>query len=389
MKKKYDIVVVGGGPGGSWAAKHAAEKGVSVLLLEKDREIGISVRCAEGISEVGLRNLVEVKDCWIAQVIKGLRLIAPNGTVVDSNAKGYGIILDRKRFDYDLAYMASQVGAEVVTKAYVHGLLKRDGRVTGVKLSHMGQACKVSCSIVIGADGVESRVGRWAGLDTRTIPRDMESCVQMTLANIDIDPEIIEFYFGRQVAPGGYLWIFPKGSEIANVGLGISGLYSRHKKPLHYLREFVEDRFPDASIMKTIAGGVPVMPTLKEVVKDGLMLVGDAAHQANPVSGGGIATAMIAGRIAGRVAAEAVLEGDVTAKRLSAYVREWHRGEGKKNERFYKIKNVVDRLSDEDLNRTAEMLLSVPPEERTPLQIFKKALNKHPKLIIEAIKAFS
>ena len=389
MKNKYDIVVVGGGPAGSWAAKHAAEKGVSVLLLEKDREIGMSVRCAEGISEVGLRSLVDVKDCWIAQVIKGLRLIAPNGTVVESSAEGFGIVLNRKQFDYDLAHMASQAGAEVVTKAYVHGLLKRDGRVTGVKLSHMGQECKVSCSIVIGADGVESRVGRWAGLDTRTIPKDMETCVQMTLTNIDIDPDIVEFYFGRQVAPGGYLWIFPKGSGTANVGLGISGLYSRNKKPLHYLREFVGDRFPDASILKTVAGGVPVMPTLKEIVKDGLILAGDAAHQANPVSGGGIGNAMIAGRIAGRVAAEAVQEGEVTAKRLSAYAKEWHKAEGKKNERFYKIKKVVDRFSDEDLNRTAEMLLSVPPEERTPLQIFKKALCKHPKLIIEAIKAFS
>ena len=103
MKNKYDIVVVGGGPAGSWAGKHAAEKGVSVLLLEKDREIGMSVRCAEGISEIGLRSLVDVKDCWIAQVIKGLRLIAPNGTVVESSAEGFGIVLNRKRFDYDLA----------------------------------------------------------------------------------------------------------------------------------------------------------------------------------------------------------------------------------------------------------------------------------------------
>jgi len=388
LKEKYNIVVVGGGPAGSWSAKHAAERGASVLLVEKDREIGISVRCAEGISEAGLRNLVDIRDCWIAQIIKGFRLVAPDGTVIESNTEGRGIVLHRKRFDYDLADMASQAGADILTKAYAHDLIMHDSKVMGVQLNHMGREHRISCSIVIGADGVESRVGRWAGLDTRTVPEDMETCVQMTLANIDIDPDFIELYFGRQVAPGGYLWIFPKGPDSANVGLGISGTYAKVRKPIDYIQEFVNKRFPNASVLKLVAGGVPVMPTLRAIVKDGLMLVGDAAHQANPVSGAGIGNAMIAGRIAGRVAAEAVQEGNVSAKRLSVYTKEWHKAEGKNNARFYKIKRIVDRFSDDDLNRTARFLLEVPPGDRTPVQIFKKALYKHPKLIIEAIKAF-
>jgi digeranylgeranylglycerophospholipid reductase len=170
--------------------------------------------------------------------------------------------------------------------------------------------------------------------------------------------------------------------------LGISGVYSGGKKPLEYLREFIDKKFSGASIQTMVAGGVPVMPTLKQIVRDGFMLVGDAAHQANPISGGGIANAMIAGRIAGRVAAEAVRAGDVSERKLSAYPKEWRKAEGKINERFYRIKKAVDRFTDEDLNRTARMLLSVPTEERTVLQVFKKALYKNPKLIFEAIKAF-
>ena len=115
MKEKYDIVVIGGGPAGSWTAKHAADGGASVLLVEKDREIGISVRCAEGISEMGLRNLVDIRDHWIARIIKGFRLIAPDGTIIESNTEGRGIILHRKIFDYDLADMASQAGADIMT----------------------------------------------------------------------------------------------------------------------------------------------------------------------------------------------------------------------------------------------------------------------------------
>ena len=387
MKTQYDVVVVGGGPAGSMTARHAAEGGASVLMLEKDREIGTPVRCAEGISEKALGKLVEIRERWIAQVINRARLIAPDGTAVDSNTEGVGYILHRKLFDCDLAAMASEAGTDVLTKAYVHGLLTEDGTVKGIRYRHMGRDHRVSSKVVVGADGVESRVGRWAGIDTRTNPEDMETCAQMTLTNISIEPDCLAFYFGRHIAPGGYLWVFPKGIRTANVGLGISGLYSRSKKPLAYLQEFVDKMFPRASVLCTVAGGVPSMPPMKDIVRDGLMLVGDAAHQSNPMSGGGIANAMIAGKIAGKVAAEAVREGDVSSRRLSAYAKEWHKTEGKKNERFYRIKKAVYNFTDEDLNRTARMLMDMPEEERTVVQVFMKALYRHPKLVIEAVKA--
>ncbi len=388
MKHRYDVIVVGGGPAGSWAAKHAAEKGVSVLLLEKDREIGIPVRCAEGVSQLGLRRCIDVREHWIAQVIRRVRLIAPDNTVIEVDNGESGYILHRKLFDYDLAVMASQAGAEVVTKAYVNSLIMEDGFVRGVRVDHLNQAVSVLGSIVIGADGIESRVGRWAGIKTQTPPLEMDTCVQMTLAGIDIDSDVAEFYFGQNIAPGGYLWIFPKGERTAHVGLGISGIYPKTKKPLVYLKDFVHRKFPDASILTLVAGGVPTVPTLREIVRNGLMLVGDAAHQANPLSGGGILNAMIAGKIAGNVAADAIRAGKPSVKRLSVYPKEWHRAEGRNNERCYLIKNFVVGLSDEELNRIAHSLLKIPPEKRTILHILKTALVKHPKLIFEAVKVF-
>ena len=107
----------------------------------------------------------------------------------------------------------------------------------------------------------------------------------------------------------------------------------------------------------TVAGGVPMVATLKTITADGLMLVGDAARQANPVTGGGIINAMIAGKIAGKVAAEAVQKGDVSAKKLSGYPKAWHKAEGNNNAMSYKIKQVIDRFSDDDLNRIARILL--------------------------------
>lgn len=394
MKARYDVVVVGGGPAGSWAAKCVVEKGVSVLLLEKDREIGIPVRCAEGVSEKGLRTFIpEFSQEWISRTIIGVRLVAPDGRKVDAYTGERGFILDRKRFDYDLAKMAVEKGAEIMTNAYVSGLIVENGFVKGVNGEHFGKSFTVHASIVMGADGVESRVGRWAGLKTQCPLQDIETCVQATLAGLEkpeytFDPDIVELHFGHEVAPGGYAWVFPKSSGSANVGLGISGEYARFKKPIEYLKRFIDRRFPNASVLTWVAGSVPVGPIFGDIVTNGLMLVGDAAHQATPITGGGIFNAIQAAGIAGEVAGEAIYSGDVSKKKLVAYQKAWMKSEGKINERFYKIKNVLFKLSDEELNHIADTLLKIPTEERNVHNIIKAGLFRHPKLILELAKTW-
>lgn len=389
MHTEYDCIVVGAGPGGSWAAKSAAENGLKTLLLEKDREIGAPVRCAEGVGEAGLKSVVEPQERWIANVLTGAVLVAPNGqeVVVEGNGER-GLVLDRKIFDYDLAVMAAAKGAEIKTKAYVFDLLKENGHVCGVKYKHLGKDFEARSRVVVGADGVESRIGRFAGLRTALKLKDMESCMQVTLANIKIDPRFIYVYFGRQIAPGGYFWIFPKNENLANVGLGISGPSARQRAAMHYLEDFLKWRFPKASRICTVVGGVPVAATLKKIVANGLMLVGDAARQVNPVTGGGIVTAMQAGRLAGRVATEAVKLGDFSEKLLSNYANTWRKLEGKNHERFYRIKEAMLKFTDSDLNRTAEIIAKLPSGERTLLNIFKKTLMRHPSLLLDIAKAF-
>ncbi|MFQ5708186.1 MAG: NAD(P)/FAD-dependent oxidoreductase [bacterium] len=391
MRDSYDCIVVGGGPGGAWAAKYAAEKGARVLLLEKDREIGTPVRCAEAVGERGLNMVVEPQPRWVTNVIEGAVLVAPDGkeVVLESEKEGdRGLMLDRKIFDYDLVQLATMQGVEVMTKAYVYGLIKNNGAVKGVRVQHMGSNLEIRSRLVIGADGVESRVGRWGGLRTNIKMKDMESCLQMTLSNIKVEPKYVYFYFGHEVAPGGYLWVFPKNDRVANVGLGISGEYARFKSARQYLKQFIDKHFPHAAVLYTVVGGVPCAPTLKKITADGLMLVGDAAHQVNPISGGGIVTAMIAGKMAGCVAAQAIATDDLSDKALARYAADWHQAEGKNHERFYKIKKGVYKLTDEDLNKTADAVLRLPPEKRTIINIFKSALVNHPRLILDVLKVF-
>ena len=390
LQNKYDIVVVGGGPAGSMAAWEAAKRGVSVCMLEKDRDIGYPVRCGEAAGESGLRQFVEIEDSWIAEKITSVKLVSPNLTSVDIDfAAETGYILNRRIFDYDLSRYAANAGAEVYTKAYVKNVLANNGEVNGVVLDYLGEEKQIQAKIVIGADGLTSRVGRWAGLKTLVRMKDMESAVQYSVANVDIEPNKMIMYVGMNHAPGGYIWVFPKGKKFANIGIGISGKYSKHKSAQKYLDEFMEREYPDAAILTTMCGGVPCAKPMEKPVADGIMLVGDAAHQINPMTGGGIVAGMKGGWIAGQVAAEAIKKNDYSEDSLLEYPKRMRKDFGKNHERFYKIKEVTEKLTNEELDSIAEKVLSIPHNKRTLTSVFKAAVFKKPTLIIDVFKVFS
>ncbi len=386
MKDSYDVIVVGGGPAGTTAARYAALGGAKVLVLEKDREVGVPVRCGEAVDHEGLAPFIQPDEKFIASHITNFKLISPDGSVVQPNIQGLGYVLDRKVFDYELARIAADEGAEVVTRAYVDGVTRNDGTVTGVTLQYHGDHITLNSKIVIGADGVESRVGRWAGIDTTVSMHDMESAAQVTAANVDVEPDTCLFYFGEKYAPGGYLWVFPKGNKTANIGLAVAADRSRQKHALKFLDEFMTENFHSASVLTKLAGGVPCAETLARTTMPGLMLVGDAAHQVNPVSGGGIISGMIAGKIAGRIAAEAIKKNNMNL--LEDYECEWNDSVGARHHRYYRIKKVIYKFKDDDLNSIAHEMSKYPPLEQTLGNLFKQAVIKHPSLIIDVMKLF-
>ena len=390
LKNKYDVVVVGGGPAGSMAAWEVAKGGVSVCMLEKDRDIGYPVRCGEAVGESGLRQFVEIEESWIAEKITSVKLVSPNLTSVDIDfAAETGYILNRRIFDYDLSRYAANAGAEVYTKAYVKNVLANNGQTNGVVLDYLGEEKQIQAKIVIGADGLTSRVGRWAGLKTLVRMKDMESAVQYSVSNVDIEPNKMIMYVGMNHAPGGYIWVFPKGKKFANIGIGISGKYSKHKSAQKYLDEFMDREYPDAAILTTMCGGVPCAKPMEKPVANGIMLVGDAAHQINPMTGGGIVAGMKGGWIAGQVAAEAIQNNDYSENGLIAYPKRMRKDFGKNHERFYKIKEATEKLTNEELDSIAEKVLSIPHDKRTLTSVFKAAVFKKPTLIIDVLKVFA
>jgi digeranylgeranylglycerophospholipid reductase len=386
MKDIYDVIVVGAGPTGSTAARFAAADGASVLVLEKDRDVGYPVRCGEAVSHEGVVQFIEPDPRWIAATVSKFRIVVPNGNSIVPRLDGIGYVLERRIFDYELAKVAAREGAEVVTKAYAYDLIKSNGEVAGVRALVKDQKVDLRAKIVIGADGVESRVGKWAGIDTTCHIRDMESCAQMTLTGVTVDEGILDFYLGEKIAPGGYLWVFPKGKDSANVGIGISVECAKQKAAIRWLEEFVEKKYPNAAVLTRIAGGVPCAKTCDEIVKGNVMLVGDAAHQVNPVSGGGIISGMIGGMIAGQVAAEALEKDD--RSHLKEYEKRWHKRLGWRHEVFYRIKEAIYEFSDETLNKLCENACKLPEEKRTVGGIFRTAVWNQPSLLLEVAKVF-
>jgi digeranylgeranylglycerophospholipid reductase len=192
---------------------------------------------------------------------------------------------------------------------------------------------------VIAADGVESLVARWAGVETTLPACDLMVCAQYLLAGVEVDPFCCRYVIDEAAAPGGYAWVFPKGPDRANVGLGIQAdLMHSRRSVREMLDGFVESdrRLSRGSPVTLITGGVPVSPPLDELVSDGLMVIGDAAHQVDPFTGGGIITGMTAGRLAAQVAVQCLARGDVSAAALGAYAIEWNDGQGRKARRSYR-----------------------------------------------------
>lgn len=389
-----DVLVIGAGPAGSSAAKHAALNGAEVLMIDKKSEIGSPKRCAEGVSKEGLKELgIEPNSRWITKELSGIRMVSPNGTdvVLDEDKVKLpeaGYILERKVFDKFMAMDAARAGAQIMVKTLATGLV-RDGDRVIVSAEHMGHEFEIQAKIIIAADGPESRVGRWAGLKTGTKPKNMESCAQFEMVNVEMaEPDCIEFHFGS-VAPGGYAWIFPKGNDIANVGLGILNTLTE-KTAYQHLLEFVDNNpaTQNAQPVELNIGGDPVGGVIKDLVADNALVVGDAAGMVNPLTGGGITSGMTGGRIAGEIAAKAIKNGSWSAKDLKEYKSRCQKEVGESFKKYLKTKEYMLSLSDDELDSIAEAFQETDFDVINTSELIKKLVKVSPKALLKLGKLF-
>lgn len=391
--KEVDVLVIGAGPAGSMAAREASRNGAKTLIIDKKSEIGTPKRCGEGIMDGVLESVdLNVDERCIARHIDGARLVAPDGTSAWFTSEtletpATGIILERKVFDKHVTMDAIRSGAEVMIKTEATGITRENDYLIVDINSFNNKYSQIKAKIVIGADGPEGRVAGWMGINTKVPIAEMESGAQYEMTNLNMEKnDTIEFYFGS-VAPGGYAWIFPKGYDIANVGIDVSGVKGE-KTALEYLDDFVKSNPEtcDGQIVEVNVGGNPLCGVFETIIADNFMLVGDAAGCVSPITGGGIDTGLESGMIAGRVAAKAVNENDVSEANLQEYADYVDEHIGQKFKKLITVRDFIYDLDDEDMNEYLGAIANANISKLSTKALLKAMIKVSPRKLLKLRK---
>lgn len=285
----YDVVVIGAGPGGSTAAYELAKRGAKVLLVDSRKRVGYPVQCAEFVPIQLSYRFPEFfpKEVWV-QKVEEMVHFTPWGEVVSMPSEGF--MLNRERFDALIAELAVKEGAELRLKTKFLGF--EEGKAVFMDLKTK-ETLKVKADYFIGADGARSEVAKKTGEHTRSFLITAQVSVPLKEKLKDL------LIFFRDYIPGGYGWIFPKG-EIANVGVGIDLDYKVNvwESLNRFLKEVV-DWVDTGKILGRTGGFIPG-EGIKKPLRGNVLLVGDAGGFCHPITGGGIANAVLTGEMAGR-----------------------------------------------------------------------------------------
>ena len=364
----YDVVVVGGGPAGCMAAKYAATAGASTLIIEEDAAIGAPVQCAGLIStraleESELRN----RNSFINCEIKGAVVHSPSYELTLESPAQRAFAISRNIFDLELAKAAQKEGADIILKSKVKTVRKRDGgKKLTITTATTNGVKEIRAGVVIGADGVKSTVAQLAGFN---VVRSSLSCVQIE-GDYEIEDTFAEIFVGKTTAPGFFAWTIPLGTENrARIGLCIDRRLSTHSNPLLFLKRNLAEhpvmvKKYKGTVFSRTAGRIPIPvntglrgrrhKTVKMDKDTGILLVGDAAAQIKPITGGGVYYGMRCGKIAGEIAAQACLMGDM--KVLEDYERRWRNEIGEEIAFGLKVHRLRCVMSDRDFDTIVHTL---------------------------------
>jgi digeranylgeranylglycerophospholipid reductase len=385
----FDIVVIGSGPAGATTARIAAEKGLRVLLVDKRQELGAPIQCSGALSGHALEEVgVEPDKEFIHAAIFGFGIYNQNGekTTIDyrelkpeeygsgEGRKPLGYVVDRRRFDRYLMALAERAGVEVWLKTEGLGYVPSKNGHCEIHLRQFNREIIVKAKVVVGADGLQSQVGKWAGLHTHIKLTELASCLQFVVDQVETDG-LLDIVTGHRWAPGGYAWVFPKGHGYAEIGLGVVRTQTKENAHWHldrFIREsFFKEKFRRSRILEIQGGGVPLAAPLKVQYADNLILVGDAARHVNPITGGGIHTALTSGKIAGEFLAELIHSGSKPDRRhLKGYQDRWLNSLGNKMWKLYGVKTAIFKTK--EIPKRDEMLYETMSGYFGPFSEYKK-----------------
>ncbi len=335
----YDVIVIGGGPCGSVAAKEAVSHNLKTLLIDRKKHIGRPVHCTGLISKRTVETL-KISQNSILNEIKGAYIYSPNNkriTIDAQDIKAY--VVDREAFDKELLLKAEEKGVEVWLETEAVNV----GRNT-IKINHKGKKSQLKANGFIGAYG--ARYSKNNSLTIFPPPKKILYGLQTTAQYTSNDPNFVELFLGSNYSDCFFAWTVPIDKKRAKVGLACSNALLA-KKGLKNLLEHLKCK-PNKN---PIAGIIPIGPP-EITVNENMLICGDAAGQAKPTSGGGVYT----GTLCAKIAAETVAKYFSGKGTLAEYEKKWREQIGRELKVGLMAHQTLTRLSDTQLNRICTIL---------------------------------
>jgi len=294
----FDVVIVGGNLAGVAAAINAAKKGVNVALIERNKEPFFPAHCGEAIDDVTAEWLdLEKMSCEKNEIKKVIVNISSLKKYTFNLKKHRLIIFDRNCVEKTLLNKADKLGVELIFERNMRDFKPPHEIV-------LDDTNMIKGKVIIDASGIACQIGRRIGVNIQLRPEDIGVCIQSRVQST-FDPDTIRTWFHKPYAPFGYAWVFPINESMANIGIGIPGGQKVDLNILlkNYIDDLISSRY---KIIHTFRACVPSASPLSPVVKDNVMIVGDAARLASSALGGGIENAIFSGGLAGKIAANYV-----------------------------------------------------------------------------------
>ncbi|MEJ2242527.1 MAG: NAD(P)/FAD-dependent oxidoreductase [Candidatus Bathyarchaeota archaeon] len=389
----YDVIVVGAGTGGCLAAKTLAKAGRKVCLIDRKskKDIGDKV-CGDAIGKHHFENigLAPPSGAELDQIIDGIKVYSPDmETEVNVQGEGvHGYLINRLLFGQRLLKEAKDAGAILFDSTIVINPIIENNYVVGVlvKDQKTGKESKFNSRVVIDASGHSAVLRKILppefGIEKEVKDEDVEICYReiRELKEPISEPGFCKIYLDLQRIPGGYYWIFPKSSTTVNVGLGVS-MKKGFPNPKDLFNEVILS-MPIFEGSHALTGGGGLVPTRRPIspmVGNGIIIIGDAACQVNPIHGGGIGSSMMGGVKAAEVIDDALTKDDVSRETLWPYTGIFMELYGAKQAGLDIFRMLLQRLTNKEMNYgmrqrliTDEDLLKTSMGEDMKLNITEK-----------------
>lgn len=391
-----DVVIVGAGPAGLSAAKSAAKQGLKVMVLEKSSEIGSPIHTS-GASWI--KELMDLGiDKQFMHPIKNCRFLSPTAEAKFTYEEPVFCILDVRALYQNLAEEAAKSGARILVNTKVLEPIIKDGFVKGVKATSRRSTFDVNAKITIDASGFSSVIAKKVGLHSGF--KRFGVGAEYDLYAPECDQDEILLIVGNRIAPSGYGWVFPYGNNRVRVGVGL--IYPDSKEnPNKYLDKLIHEipgifeRFEGAAQIEYHRGVVPSEQLIKKCISNGLIVVGDSAGLINSLVGEGIRHAILTGKYAGEIAADAIFNKDYSESFLESKYSKTLNKFRISSEINHKINKHIAQYTDEKWDKKVKLMLNLTNEQfaelikgEFSLNWMKNVLLKNPLFAGSALRLF-